>query len=130
MLNNVVLVGRIVRQPELYTTGDEKAVTNITLAVTRPFKSSITGEYETDFINVTLWENIAQNVVNHCGKGSIIAVRARLVQRVYEVPNYKTIRAVEVVAQRISFIQTKPVEAVASSKENDSDKDFFIPENL
>lgn len=54
MLNNVVLVGRVVRQPELSQTIDGKKVSTITLAVTRSFKNALSGEYETDFINITL----------------------------------------------------------------------------
>lgn len=58
MLNNVVIVGRVVRQPELSETVEGKKVSTITLAVTRSFKNSMTGEYDTDFINITLWEDI------------------------------------------------------------------------
>lgn len=110
MLNNVVLVGRVVRQPELTETLDGKKVSTITLAVTRSFKNALTGEYDTDFINITLWEGIAKSVVEYCGKGAIIGVKARLVHRTYEVPNYKTLRVVEVVAEKVSFIQTKHIE--------------------
>ena len=45
----------------------------------RSFKNAATGEYETDFINITLWEGIARNVVEYCGKGAIIGVKGRLV---------------------------------------------------
>lgn len=110
MLNNVILVGRVVRQPELSETLDGKKVSTITLAVTRSFKNALTGEYDTDFINITLWEGIAKSVVEYCGKGAIIGVKGRLVHRTYEVPNYKTLRVVEVVAEKVSFIQTKSVE--------------------
>lgn len=110
MLNNVVLVGRVVRQPELSETIDGKKVSTITLAVSRSFKNALSGEYETDFINVTLWEGIAKSVVEYCGKGAVIGVKARLVHRTYEVPNYKVLRVVEVVAEKVSFIQTKPID--------------------
>lgn len=110
MLNNVVIVGRVVRQPELSETVEGKKVSTITLAVTRSFKNSMTGEYDTDFINITLWEGIAKSVVEYCGKGAIIGVKGRLLHRTYEIPNYKTLRVVEVVAEKVSFIQTKPIE--------------------
>ncbi len=58
MLNNVVLVGRVVRQPELIQTQEGKKVSTVTLAVTRSFKNAASGEYDTDFINITLWEDI------------------------------------------------------------------------
>lgn len=110
MLNNVVIVGRVVRQPELSETVEGKKVSTITLAVTRSFKNSMSGEYDTDFINITLWEGIAKSVVEYCGKGAIIGVKGRLVHRTYEIPNYKTLRVVEVVAEKVSFIQTKPMD--------------------
>ena len=110
MLNNVVLVGRVVRQHELIQTQDGKRVSTITLAVTRSFKNAATGEYETDFINITLWEGIARNVVEYCGKGAIIGVKGRLVHKTYEIPNHKSIRVVEVVAEKVSFIQTKTTD--------------------
>ncbi len=117
MLNNVVLVGRVVRQPELSETLEGRKVSTITLAVTRSFKNSLSGEYETDFINITLWEGIAKSVVEYCGKGAIIGVKGRLVHRSYEIPNYKTLRVVEVVAEKVSFIQTKPLETIGQDSE-------------
>lgn len=117
MLNNVVLVGRVVRQPELSETVEGKKVSTITLAVTRSFKNALSGEYETDFINITLWEGIAKSVVEYCAKGAIIGVKGRLVHRSYEVPNYKTLRVVEVVAEKVSFIQTKPLEHIEPDEE-------------
>ena len=107
MLNNVVLVGRVVRQPELIQTQEGKKVSTVTLAVTRSFKNAVSGEYDTDFINITLWEGIAKSVVEYCGKGAIIGVKGRLVHKTYEIPNHKSLRAVEVVAEKVSFIQTR-----------------------
>lgn len=131
MLNNVVLVGRIVRTPELTQTQDGKGLCNLTLAVPRPFKTVATGDYETDFINVTLWEATAQNVVEYCGKGSIIGVRGRLVHRSYEIPDFKTIRTTEVVGDRVSFIQTRSSHPGAAKDVEPSTEplaEIFFPE--
>ncbi|MDB8541792.1 single-stranded DNA-binding protein [Turicibacter sanguinis] len=125
MLNNVVLVGRVVRQPELSQTIDGKKVSTITLAVTRSFKNALSGEYETDFINITLWEGIAKSVVEYCGKGAIIGVKARLVHKTYEVPNYKSLGVVEVVAEKVSFIQTKPIERQELKELSTEDQDLI-----
>ena len=114
MLNNVVVVGRIVRDPELIETSDGKKVTSVTLAVARAFKNAHTGEYDTDFISISFWEGIAKSVVSYCQKGSIIGVKGRLIHRTYEIPNQKVIRCVEVVAEKVSFIQTKPKELEGS----------------
>ena len=116
MLNNVVLVGRVVCQPELMETQEGKRVTTVTLAVHRSFKNSVTGEYETDFINVSLWEGLAHNVVEYCGKGAIIGIKGRLVHKTYEIPNHKSLRVVEVVAEKVSFIQTKTSTIKESSE--------------
>ncbi|MDE5977882.1 MAG: single-stranded DNA-binding protein [Turicibacter sp.] len=110
MLNNVVLVGRVVRQPELFETQEGKKVSTVTLAVTRSFKNTMTGEYETDFIKVILWEGIARSVVEYCGKGSVIGIKGRLAHKLYEIPNCKSLRTVEVIAEKVSFIQTRTGE--------------------
>ena len=59
MLNQIVIVGRLVKDPELRETDSGKKVTNITLAVPRSYKN-VSGEYETDFIDCTLWTGIAE----------------------------------------------------------------------
>ena len=82
MLNQVVLVGRIVRDLELKET-DKSKLANLTLAVPRSYKN-INGEYDTDYINCTLWKGIAENTAEYCNKGDLIAVRGRLQSNVYE----------------------------------------------
>lgn len=71
MLNQVVLVGRIVKTPELRVTDSGKKVTTVTLAVPRSYKNS-TGEYETDFLDCTLWTNVAENTVEYCQTGDMV----------------------------------------------------------
>ncbi len=116
MVNNVVIVGRVVRDPELIETSEGRKVTSVTLAVARSFKNAQTGEYDTDFISVSFWEGIAKSVVEYCHKGSVIGVKGRLVHRTYDIPNYKVIRCVEVVAEKVSFIQTKHRQTEGSSE--------------
>lgn len=72
MTNQIFLVGRLTKQP----TMEEKGTT-ITLAVPRSFKN-MQGEYETDFIPVLLWNNIAQQTCEYCKKGDLVGVRGRL----------------------------------------------------
>ncbi len=107
MVNQVILVGRLVYDPELRTTDDGKKVTTITLALQRSFKSQETGTYETDFIRCTLWSGIAENTVQYCKKGSTIGVKARLAQRYYEIDAEKSFSYPEVIAEKITFINTK-----------------------
>jgi len=117
MFNNVFLVGRIVRNPELSQTRDGQDFCNLTLAVQRPFKNTMTEEYDTDFLNVTVWEASARNVVQYCGKGSTIGIRGRLKMRSYEVSESKSVQTVEIVGDRVSFIQTRSPERTLHQEE-------------
>ncbi len=115
MLNQVILVGRLVYDPELRTTDDGKKVTTITLALQRTFKSAESGTYETDFIRCTLWSGIAENTVQYCKKGSTVGVKARLAQRFYDIDEEKSFSYPEVIAEKITFINTKTAHNNASS---------------
>lgn len=77
MLNQVVIVGRLVKKPIVEENENGKKVCNITLAVPRSYKND-EGIYDTDFIKCTLWNGIAENTVEYCNKGDIIGVKGRL----------------------------------------------------
>ncbi len=106
MVNQVILVGRIVYDPELRETESGKKVTTITLALQRSFKNAESGTYETDFIKCTLWSGIAENTVQYCKKGSTIGVRARLAQKYYQIDEEKSLSYPEIIAEKITFINT------------------------
>lgn len=76
MLNQVVLVGRLVRDPELVETENNKKRSYITLAIPRSFKN-IDGEYETDFVNCILWDVVAKSAVEYCHKGDIVGIKSK-----------------------------------------------------
>lgn len=107
MLNQVILVGRLVYDPELKTLEDNRKVTTITLAVNRSYKNAETGEYDADFLKCTLWSGIAENTVEYCKKGSTVGIKARLAQRYYDLGNEKSFSYPEIVAEKITFINTK-----------------------
>ena len=73
MINNVVLVGRVVRDPELRYTPQNTAVATFTIAVNRRFKNA-QGEREADFINCVIWRQSAENLANWAKKGALIGV--------------------------------------------------------
>lgn len=73
MINNVVLVGRVVRDPELRYTPQNTAVATFTLAVNRRFKNA-QGEREADFINCVLWRQPAENLANWAKKGTLVGM--------------------------------------------------------
>lgn len=102
MLNQIVIVGRLVRDPELRQTEGGKKVTNITLAVPRSYKNS-NGEYETDFIDCVLWTGIAENTTEYCKRGDILGVKGRVQTRTFELEDKKRY-VTEVVAEKVSFL--------------------------
>ena len=102
MLNQIVIVGRLVRDPELRQTEGGKKVTNITLAVPRSYKNS-NGEYETDFIDCVLWTGIAENTTEYCKRGDILGVKGRVQTRTFEIEDKKRY-VTEVVAEKVSFL--------------------------
>ena len=108
MLNQVVLVGRLVRNPELKETGKGNKLTNITLAVPRSYKN-IHGEYETDFIDCTLWKGVAENTTEYCNKGDIIGIKGRIESSVYEKDG-KKVYTTEVIAEKVTFLSNKKME--------------------
>ncbi len=106
MLNQIVIVGRLVRDPELRQTEAGKKVTNITLAVPRSYKNS-SGEYETDFIDCVLWTGIAENTTEYCKRGDILGVKGRVQTRVFETEDEKKKYVTEVVAEKVTFLSSK-----------------------
>lgn len=106
MLNQLILVGRLTRDPELRKLEEGKSVTSITLACQRPFKSGETNDYETDFFNCTLWSGIAEATVDYCKKGSVVGVKARLQHRDFFQDGKKIFSYPEIIVERISFINT------------------------
>ena len=107
MLNQSVIVGRLVKDPELYETENGNKVTNITLAVPRSYKN-MDGEYDTDFINCTLWKGIAENAVEYCHKGDLLGVKGRLQSRTIEEEKNKTI--MELVAEKVTYLSSKKAD--------------------
>jgi len=107
MLNQVILVGRLVRDPEIKELPGGKKVSTITLAVQRSYKNQETQEYDTDFLNCTLWEGIAESTHQYCKKGSTLGVKARLAMKRFDYGEDQYITYPEIVAEKITFINTK-----------------------
>lgn len=106
MINQVTLVGRLTKDPELRYTPDGKAVSNITLAVNRNFRNTA-GDYEADFVHCTIWNKTAENTAQYCRKGSIIGITGRIQTRRYDNQEGKKVYVTEVVAELVQFIGTK-----------------------
>lgn len=105
MLNQTIVVGRLVRDPELNETESGKKVTRITLAVPRSFKN-VNGEYDTDFVPCILWKGIAENTVEYCKKGDLLGVKGRIQTSTYEKDD-ETRYAIDIVAEKVTFLSSK-----------------------
>lgn len=108
MLNQVVLVGRLVRDPELAENEKDKKMSRVTIAIPRSFKN-MDGEYETDFINCILWDIAAKNTVEYCKKGDIVGVKGRIQSNVVEKDGEKKYYF-DVIAERVTFLSNKRQE--------------------
>ena len=106
MLNSVILIGRLTRDPELRYTPNGVAVGGFTLAVDRPFTNQ-QGERETDFIDIVVWRRLAETCANNLSKGRLVAVRGRLQIRSYDTQDGQKRRVAEVVADEVRFLDRK-----------------------
>lgn len=99
MLNRVILIGRLTRDPELRYTPNGTAVATFTLAINRKFNKE-----ETDFIDIVAWRGLAENCANYLGKGRMAAVEGRLQVRTYENKEGQKRKITEVVADDVRFL--------------------------
>ncbi|WP_288081009.1 single-stranded DNA-binding protein [Faecalibaculum rodentium] len=105
MVNSVVLIGRLTKDPELRTTGSGTPVVSFTLAVNRRFKSQ--GQPEADFINCVAWNKPAETMARYLHKGSLIAITGRIQTRNYENQQGQRVYVTEVVADSFDFLESK-----------------------
>ena len=114
MINQIMLVGRLVKTPDLFITESGKKGTFITLAVGRPFKNQ-NGEYDTDFIDCTLWTGVAESTAEYCKTGDVIGIRGRIQTRIAEDENGFKQKIMEIVADKVTFLSS------SNNKKNDEE---------
>ncbi len=107
MLNRIIVMGRLVRDPELRTTQSGISVTSFTLAVDRDFKSRDSGEKSTDFIDVVAWRQTAEFVCKYFSKGRMAIAEGRLQIRDWKDRDGNNRRSAEVVADNVYFGDSK-----------------------
>ena len=117
MLNQIILVGRLVKTPELFLTENGKKGSIVTLAVGRGFKNQ-DGEYDTDFIDVNLWSVVAENTAEYCKTGDIVGIRGRVQSRIIENEDGTKYKRMEVIADKVTFLSS-----AKGSKEDDDTTD-------
>ena len=107
MLNHIVLMGRLTRDPELRRTGSGVAVASFSLAVDRDFQSKETAEKAVDFIDIVAWRNTAEFVSKYFSKGRMAVVSGRLQIRTWKDKEGNNRRTAEVVADNVYFGDSK-----------------------
>lgn len=109
MINKVVLVGRLSKDPELRKTANNTSVANFTIAVDNRQKSA-DGKKTTSFIPCVCWNAVADNLVKYTKKGSLIGVEGRITQRTYKRTDGGTAQVVEILAETVSFLGPKQAD--------------------
>ena len=118
MINRVVLVGRLTKDPVLRKTANGVSVTSSTVACTRRFKQE--GQPDADFINTVAWNKTADIVQQYTHKGSLVGVEGRIQTRSYDDQSVKRVYVTEVVADSVQFLESKSTAA--------SNANAYVPE--
>lgn len=105
-MNQVGLVGRITKDPELRYYNEKRPYTVFTLAINRSYKNN-QGNVDADFIQCTAWGRLAETIAKHCGKGSMIGLNGRLNTRSFVNQNNVKMYTMDVVAEDVRFYQLK-----------------------
>ncbi|WP_102693073.1 single-stranded DNA-binding protein [Rummeliibacillus pycnus] len=120
-MNQVALVGRITKNPELRQLSEGRVQTNFIIAINRNFKNA-NGDIDADFVSCSVWGKLATNVVKYCGKGSLIGVGGRLQSRSYQRDDGKRVYVVEVIADEVRFLALKEREEKTSKQVQPSEQ--------
>ncbi|WEV70875.1 single-stranded DNA-binding protein [Lactobacillus sp. ESL0785] len=106
MINRVVLVGRLTRDPELRTTGSGISVATFTLAVDRQYTNA-QGERGADFISCVIWRKSAENFCNFTSKGSLVGIDGRIQTRTYDNKDGQRVYVTEVVVDNFALLESR-----------------------
>lgn len=106
MINRVVLVGRLTRDPELRTTGSGISVATFTLAVDRQYTNA-QGERGADFISCVIWRKAAENFCNFTSKGSLVGIDGRIQTRSYDNKDGQRVYVTEVVVDNFALLESR-----------------------
>lgn len=118
MINRVVLVGRLTRDPELRRTANETAVASFTLAIDNRLKGP-DGQKTTSFIPCTVWGAAADNTAKYTRKGSLVGVEGRLNQRTYDRKDGTKAQVIEVICDSVQFLEPKGAVDLTQTTEVD-----------
>ncbi|RAL23395.1 single-stranded DNA-binding protein [Thermoflavimicrobium daqui] len=122
MLNRVILIGRLARDPELRYTSNGVAVTRFVVAVNRSYTNQ-QGERDADFIPIVTWRGLAENCANYIRKGSLVGLEGRIQVSSYENQEGRTVWTTEVIADSVRFLDSSKSRAAGGPP------DDFRPDN-
>ncbi len=128
MINRVVLVGRLTRNPELRYTQSGAAVAQFTIAVNRQFTNS-KGEREADFINCVIWRNAAENFTKFTNKGSLVGIDGHIQTRNYENKQGNRVYVTEVVVDNFSLLESKNASSSNNAHDNSNQAPSYNQSN-
>ena len=123
MINNVTLIGRLTRDPELRYTTQDVAVATFNLAVNRNFKGA-NGEREADFINCMIWRKQAELLAEWCKKRNLVGITGRIQTRSYENQQGQRVYVTEVVAETFQILEKRDNSANQSNIEEQMPASF------
>ncbi|MGM0276539.1 MULTISPECIES: single-stranded DNA-binding protein [unclassified Enterococcus] len=126
MINNVTLVGRLTKDPDLRYTSSGKAVASFTLAVNRRFTNQA-GQREADYIQCVIWGKSAETLANYAKKGSLIGIVGRLQSRSYENKEQQRVYVTEVVVETFQLLEPRTVNEQRQSSQNNQQNDNSDP---
>jgi single-strand DNA-binding protein len=106
LINNVVLVGRLTKDPDLRYTSNGTGVATFTLAVNRNFTNQ-SGEREADFINCVIWRKPAETMANYARKGTLLGITGRIQTRSYDNQQGQRVYVTEVVADNFQLLESR-----------------------
>ena len=129
MLNKIMLIGNLGKDPELNVTQEGTPVTKFTLAVNRNTKTS-TGEREkeTEWFNIVAWRQLAEICERYLHKGSKVYIEGRLQTRKYTDKNGVERTVIDVIANDMQMLDSKPASVSSSSAGSADDRDPFLPD--
>ena len=127
MINRVIMVGRMTRDPELRRTNTGVAVTSFTLALNCNYNSA--DGQQADYINCVVWNKVAENVEKYCSKGSLVGVEGRLRSRSYDNAQGQKVYVVEVVCDSVQFLETKAARERSQHQKQEVKKENFYDVN-
>jgi len=123
MINKVILMGRLTKDPELRYTNNKTPVCSFTIAVNNGYGE----KQQTDFVNCLAWNKTAEFVTKYFTKGKMIIVIGRISTRSWETQDGKRAYATEVIANEVSFGETKSSQQTATQPPMQDDDDDFTP---